>query len=140
VHFVAGLVALVLVSLKAKVPAVPALAVVPPAEPPKGFVRWETLAFLSCLALAGVVGCATLKGASASTSVTLADGKNYTLTVGDAGGCVVGTGWYAIPHTPLECNKVCIDVSPGGVVPGATCRIVGRPETEFTFDVPIPTS
>jgi hypothetical protein len=25
-------------------------------------------------------------------------------------------------------------------VPGATCRIVGRPETEFTFDVPIPTS
>jgi hypothetical protein len=109
------------------------------ATPPQGFADWQALAFVSMLALAGVWGCATLKGASASTTVYTQDGKSYTLTVGDAGGCVVGAGWYAIPKTPFECSKVCVDVNPGALTPGATCRLVGRPETEFQVQVPIPT-
>jgi hypothetical protein len=109
-----------------------------PAAAPKGFARLELLALLAFLALAGLA-CATLKGATTSTTVTTKDGKSYTLTVGDAGGCVVGAGWYAIPKTPFECSKVCVDVNPGAVTPGARCRLTGRPETEFDVQVPVPT-
>ena len=114
--------------------------------PPRGFARYRTLAILA-LGAAGLLsltlgtgGCATLKGASATTTVTTAAGQSYTLAVASTGGCVSSAAgvWLALPNTPFECDKVCIDVQPGAVTPGATCRLAGRPDTQFTVLVPVP--
>lgn len=114
--------------------------------PPRGFAHHHALALLA-LGGAGVLaimlgtsGCATLKGASATTTVTTAAGQSYTLAVASTGGCVSSAAgvWLALPNTPFECDKVCIDVQPGAVTPGATCRLAGRPDTQFTVLVPVP--
>lgn len=116
-----------------------------PSGPPHGFARWDVLA-LATVMIVGVgaatvnTSCATLKGASATTTVTTANGQAYSLTVAASGGCVAtGAGvWMAIPNTPFECDKVCVDVQPGAVTPGATCRLAGRPDTQFTLLIPVP--
>jgi len=117
-----------------------------PADAPKGYVvRPWLLALLALVVVFYFAGCATLKGASTSTTVTLKDGQSYTLTATDAGGCVAtaaGT-WIKIPKTPLECDHVCVDVNPGAVTPGAKCRVCdpNNPAVcvpvDFAFPVPI---
>lgn len=112
---------------------------------PKGLVKMDVLVVAAFTASLIVAGCALLKGASTSTTVTLKDGRSYAVSVTDAGGCVAtGAGtWVQIPKTPLECDRVCLDVSPGTVTPGAQCRICdpSNPSlcfpVEFAFPVPV---
>jgi len=92
------------------------------------------------LALAGLtLGCAGLKGASGTATVTTASGAQVTVVAGSGTECISSSEWIALPGSNLECNSLCAAQVPGSVTMSVPCRVKGQPATVVTIQFPIPT-